>query len=156
MTGAIVAEGRRFLAAVLVLSTSLGAAGCGSSSTATVLGKVSYKDKPLPGGTLTFYGANNWTGSAHIGEDGSYSIPIVPVGSVRITVETKTARPPKPPPGVMPKLPKDAHIPNSSMYDPEAQAKRYVAIPERYADKDKSGLTYEVTSGKQEHDIKLE
>jgi hypothetical protein len=147
--------GRRLLTALTFLSV-LGAAGCGSSSSGTVTGKVTYKGAAVPGGTVSFFGADNWTGSAHLGEDGSYSIANVPAGTVRISVETMTARPPKPPPGAMPKPPTDAPVPKGSMYDPAAQAKRYVPIPPRYADKDQSGLTYDVKPGKQVHDIKLD
>ena len=35
------------------------------------------------------------------------------------------------------------------------QAKKYVKIPENYADVDKSGLTHTVTKGAQDWDIKL-
>jgi hypothetical protein len=43
---------------------------------------------------------------------------------------------------------------NPELADPQ-RAKRYVAIPAQYGDPSKSNLTYEVKSGKQEHDIDL-
>lgn len=43
---------------------------------------------------------------------------------------------------------------NSPLADPE-RAKRYVPIPPQYGDPDKTKLSYEVKSGKQEHDIDL-
>jgi hypothetical protein len=143
---------RAFLAACSLLC-GLGVAGCGSSS-ATVTGTISHKGKLLRGGTITFYGANNWTGSSHINEDGTYRIEKVPTGTVHIAVETKTAKP-NPMMSKMPKPPKDAPVPKGSMYDTEGQADRYVAIPDKYGDKEKSGLTYEVKSGTQEHKIDL-
>jgi hypothetical protein len=154
MNGAIVAEGRRLRIAVLVFSIVLSAAGCGSSSS-SVSGKVSYKGQPLRGGTISFFGDKDWTASSHLSEEGAYSIANVPPGQVRIAVETKTARPPTPPRGAMPKPPKDAPVPKGSMYDTEGQAKRYVPIPDQYADKDRSGLTYDVKPGKHEHNIEL-
>ena len=74
---------------------------------------------------------------------------------MQITVETKTAKP-NPMMGKMPKPPKDTALPPGSMYESQGQGDRYVAIPERYADKDQAKLTYEVTPGKQAHDIKLD
>jgi hypothetical protein len=61
----------------------------------------------------------------------------------------------------MPKPPEKADIPeaakNSPLYNPQAQGgNRYTAIPAKYADKDKSGLTLDCTGSKQIHDIQLD
>ena len=153
MSGTVRTKGRRLLSAALFLSIGLWATGCGSS--ASVSGKVSYKGQTVKGGTVSFIGPDNWTGMSQIAEDGSYTISKAPHGQVKIIVETKTAKP-NAMMSRMPKPPKDAPVPKGSMYDTQGQADRYVAIPDRYADKDKSGLTYEVKSGKQEHNISLE
>jgi hypothetical protein len=41
------------------------------------------------------------------------------------------------------------------LFSNAGQSDRYVAIPEEYADKERSGLTYEVKGGKQVHNIEL-
>jgi hypothetical protein len=153
MPARIVTGRRRVSAALLLLSLGLGAAGCGSA--ASVSGKVSYKGAPVKGGTVTFYNASNWTGTSPIGADGSYKIDKVPSGTVKITVETKSAKP-NPMASRMPKPPKDAPVPPGSMYEGGGDPDRYVAIPDKYADKEQSGLTYDVKSGSQEHPIELQ
>jgi hypothetical protein len=163
----------RLLTAVFLLAAFLCLAGCGSSSN-KVVGKVTYQGKPVPGGIVVFYGANKWTGSSAIEEDGSYTIDKPPTGSVKITVDTSTVRPAKLPPNApkqladmkdmskMPAAPKGMQPPempeaakNSPLYNPKLTANRYVAIPEKYADPEKSGLTYDVKSGTQTHNIEL-
>ena len=164
----------RFYRHGLLLSVLALAAGCSSSS--GVSGKVTYQEKIVPGGMVVFHGADNWTGNSPIDEDGSYTIAKVPPGKVTITVDTRTA--PGAPmgggggqspmeafknkgmPGGPPQMKPPANLPeaakNSPIYNPKGQANRYVKIPAKYADKEKSGLTYEVTRGKQQHDIKLD
>jgi hypothetical protein len=115
---------------------------------------VYYKGTALKGGTVAFLGANNQSQTAEIQEDGSYKAEKVPTGQATICVETDSFKPPSamarryaPPP--------DA----PSEYKPPdfvARGKRYVRIPERYNDPDKSGLKLTVSGGSQEHDIKLE
>ncbi len=158
----------RLLIAVFPLAALLCLAGCGASGKVT--GKVTYKGKPVPGGKVAFYGANNWTGTSEIEEDGSYSIAKVPSGTVKITVDTSSFRPAKLPFNApkMPnmqdtsKMPKPPDMPEEAkknpMYNPQARAereKRYVEIPKKYADPEKSGLTYDVKSGTQTHNIDL-
>jgi hypothetical protein len=151
MPARIGADRRRVPAALLFFSLVLGASGCGSST--SVSGKVSYKGAPVKGGTVTFYNASNWTGSSPISADGSYKIDKVPSGPVKIAVETKTAKP-NPRAARMPQPPPDAPA-QGGIYgggDPD----RYVQIPDKYEDKDRSGLTYDVKSGNQEHPIELQ
>lgn len=129
--------------------------GCGSS-VASVSGKISYKNQVVKGGTVTFYDANQWTGSSHIAEDGTYSINNVPLGTVEITVETKTAKPNPNMSKFMPKPPPGADMPPGSFHTTGGQKERYVEIPDSYAEREKSGLRYEVKKGgKQVHDIDL-
>jgi hypothetical protein len=135
------------------------------SSSATVSGKVTYKGAPLKGGYVTLVTATGISRPGGISEDGSYTIDNVPTGPVKIAVDTESIKPrssagkggmapPKkygPPPG--------AEQPSAPAYkppDPTAGADRYVAIPQKYADPEKSGLTYTVKSGSQTHDIPLD
>jgi len=129
------------------------AAGCGpSKATGTVAGKISYKGETLGGGRIDFMTPDgNWANSSGIGEDGTYRIVDVPVGTVKITIETKSvqALSGKGPPGKF-TPPKDTPAPPQF-----SKGGKYVKIPEIYADRDKTPLTYEVTKGTQTHDIEL-
>jgi hypothetical protein len=128
-------------------------AGCGGSK-GTVSGKVSYKDQPLKGGNVSIISKSGGVMSSPIEEDGSYKISKVPPGPATITVETKSLRPvsQKALPGPYAKAPKDALPPNLTS---QGDAKRYVPIPEQYADPEKSGLSLDVKSGSQTHNIDL-
>ena len=147
-------EGVNCCLATLALATCAGLSGCGGASTGTVSGKVLYNGTPLKGGNVTFVPEAQGEHSiiSAIGEDGSYSVEKVPVGAVKITVETKSLKPKTnvpayaPPPG----SPGGYQPP-----DPNAMAKRYVAIPDSYSDPEKSGLTCTVKGGSQPYDITL-
>ena len=136
------------LGSILCLS---GLTGCGGSKKgATVSGTITYKGQTLGNGTVVFIAADNKGGSSPIAADGTYSISNLPVGPVKITVETK----PLPP---APKMPNMANMPKIEMPGNEgASAGKYVKIPDRFKDPAQSGLTYEVKSGVQKHDIPLE
>jgi hypothetical protein len=148
----------RFTVPMLCLLLCLAVTGCGSSG--SVSGKVSYKGEPLGGGVVVFTSTEGKSSaSAQIGPDGQYSIDKIPAGPVKISVETNSAKPAKAPPrGALPTppagaMPKDI---DPSKYNQASQPKgKYVAIPENYADPEKSGLTYTVTSGPQTHEIDL-
>src|SRR5262249_26957060 len=85
------------LVCVVLFLPALALAGCGPR-VGTVSGKVTYKDGPLPSGPLTFIGGKGdkpqWSALA---ADGSYQVNNVPVGNVKVTVETT---PPMSLPGV--------------------------------------------------------
>jgi hypothetical protein len=101
--------------------------GSGPLAVGRVTGRVTYKGKPLPGGTITFVSSGGLVAGALIGSDGTYQADRVPVGEARIAVSVRTL---KDLPGL-------------------------AAIPDRYADAERSGLTYTVTRGKQEFNIDL-
>jgi hypothetical protein len=147
--------GRSGKVVFLALVASVGAAGCGSS-TSTVSGKVYYNGQPLPGGNVAFVGEKK-TVSAEIQEDGSYQAEKVPVGKVTITVETNSIRPPR---NFIPKNepPKGKKRPGSiAQKDPNERFKRFRPIPDKYGDPKQSPLSYEVTrDNKQVHDIKVD
>jgi hypothetical protein len=151
---------RAFLA-VLALAVSFCAAGC-SKPNGTVTGKVYYKDKVVKGGNVIFAPATGPTVTAEIGEDGSYTIEKVPAGPVKIAVDTTGYKPPMAGgPGMPPErrfnpYPADAKDKPNQVVDPAEKAKRYTALPEKYEDPKNSGKEYTVTSGKQDHDIKLD
>jgi hypothetical protein len=155
----------RCLRRSLFLSAFLLAAGCGSKG--TVSGKVTYKDKAVPGGKVQFKTEKGKSYLGTIKEDGSYTVEKVPAGPVTITVEPN--EPPKL--GTTPGFrgppkdrmnfgpPKDAPIPEEARkaFDPRGQSgQKFIKdFPAKYKDPEKSGLTYTVTGGDQTHDIPL-
>jgi len=140
---------------VLLAAAALTSAGCGGAATATVTGKVSSNGVALKGGNVTFLSTEGKrTVTGPINEDGTYKLEKVPVGKVKILVETESLNP-----ATKPKVqygpPKDQVMPGG--YAPpnfEEMAKRYRKIPEAYAKEEMTPLEYTVTSGSQEYDIK--
>jgi type 1 fimbria pilin len=115
--------------------------GCSKATTAKVTGVVTYKGTPLTSGVVTFYGeGNNQVASCSIEPNGNYTLTDAPVGTDKITVSV-------PPEFKDPKLSKIPHPENSSV--------QAVQIPRNYSEEGKSGLTYTVEPGSQEHAIEL-
>lgn len=132
---------------VLTLPLLVLATGCSDGSAGSISGKVVYQNKPLQGGKLTF-AHDKGTFYATIAEDGTYEVDKVPVGEVRIAVSSggRSVAPPRPIRGKMsPQLEKKL----------TTKPAGNIAVPDRYRDPEKSGLTYEVHYGKQTHDIDL-
>ncbi len=126
------------VAAALLVAVTVrpAAAEDNKPATGSVEGKVVYRGKPLPGGTVGFHPARGKPVIARIDAEGNYLAPAVPVGEVKVTVETESA---KPKGGGLPKV----------------QQARYIAIPEKYARPATSGLTYTVQKGRQTLNIEL-
>ena len=142
--------------------------GC-TRSPATITGKVTYNSLPLKGGSVTFVSSEGRaSNSAQIGEDGSYTLSIA-AGKFKVTVDTSSLKPPS---NAMkgasgnkgvPFKPLDANTPIPEGYTPSnpaeaaiaKNAKRYVPIPDKYADPEKSELTFEVTGGDQVINLEL-
>jgi hypothetical protein len=134
--------------------------GCGGGPKGDVSGKVTYLGKPLPGGAVTFFGAENRVvGSSSVSAEGDYSMVKVPAGPVKITVTVMdvpvqfskdkgniAGKVPSPPEGANPELPK---------WKPQQRSPNPVSIPAKYKMPDQSGLTYTVQPGKQEYSIDL-
>ena len=135
------------LLGLLVLALS----GCGSG-TGSVAGKVTLKGKVVKGGTVTFVGADKRVVTAPIDTEGSYTIERIATGPARISVT---------PPAAPVAVPRGRNMMDpSKMGGPgggttTAPAEKPAAIPADYQNPDKSGLTYTVNSGKQEHNIEL-
>ena len=132
------------LGTVVGLSASM---GCGGAKKATVKGVVTYKGEKLGNGNVIFHGADNKGAASPIDANGAYQLSNVPLGLMKITVETiapATATAPALPGMEMPKI------------EGGPAAGKYVRIPDQYKDATKSGLTYEVKAGAQEHNINLE
>jgi hypothetical protein len=133
----------------------IGLAGCAGKG--EVSGKVTYKGQSVPAGRVTFLcqAGDNRAMSTAI-QDGRYTILDCPAGPVKISVETfppVNAAPDAGPTGMPKGITSGFSPPKADPYaSPPGQ---YVQLPPRYANPDKSGLTYTVTAGKQEHPLDL-
>ena len=149
---------RRFGAGFLFLVGGLMLAGCGGRSLGTVSGKVSYKGQPVKGGTVAIIPKAGGVLQGPIQEDGSFSIDKVPTGPATITVETASVRPSgakSAMPGPYSKIPQDVTR-GFALAEKTGDPNRYVPIPERYGSHESSGLSMDVKSGPQTHDLDLQ
>lgn len=160
---------RIFVAFLFLLPLLLLAVGCGGKE-GSVSGKVTYKGEALKSGTVAFYPegkGGSFTGG--IKPDGSYLITKVPPGAAKITVVTGSTKAPTA--GEMKQMGRGAQAAQKGMENAKSRLKENappgapvgssssepaVAVPEKYNDPEKSGLTVTVTGGKQTHDIKIE
>ncbi len=142
---------------LLPLLASLALVGCGAS-TGKVSGKVTFGEKTVKGGTVTFFVAGKGTSSGQISEEGTYSLPDVPAGTAKVYVDTSTMNPANVKSVMKYAPPKDQKAPEGLTSGPDRAelARRYVAIPQRYADPQQTPLTLNVTGGAQTYDIKIE
>ncbi|MSQ97493.1 MAG: carboxypeptidase regulatory-like domain-containing protein [Gemmataceae bacterium] len=106
--------------------------GCGPGQ-GDVSGTVMFQQKPVAGGTVTFYDEANGVASDTVKDDGSYTVKNVGAGAARIAV-----------------------IAPMAISMPGLNAPKPIEIPAKYADRLQSGLTYQVTRGSQTHNITLD
>jgi len=144
------------------------AVGCGGASTATVSGTVTLDNGPLPGGKITFISATANRGTkeffAVIDREGQYTISEVPLGPVKVKVETehlnltkgfggKDPSQFKPPKVEFPKELRDKMKDQADNLRKAEEAQKqltakmpiYKRIPAKYTNPDKSGLSAEIT-----------
>jgi hypothetical protein len=124
-------SGLRVAGCALLLTWT--ALGCGTQ-VGQVSGKVTYRGKPLPSGSVLFVTPEgNVVGRSAIAPDGLYVMTDVPAGSVKVAVTSHEHVPP----GV------------------GGQPGNYVPIPTRYAKAETSDLEYTVTRGSQTFNLDL-
>jgi hypothetical protein len=117
--------------------------GCGKG-TGTVSGFVTYQGKPVPVGSVAFFGPNNQVVNAPLDEWGYYRITKVPVGLVKIAIMTP------PPPKNMNSRGSGRKVKNVKAIDPGVNVSKPIEpvyIPLHYADPEQSGLTCTVSAG---------
>jgi hypothetical protein len=116
--------------------------GCGDSSTAPVIGKVTYKGQPVTSGTIMFYPAGGRATAGAISEDGSYELSeSALVGSHAVTIESREVTNTSDRPKSL-----EDELRGAGVIRP-GQNRVVWQVPQRYADKNQSGLTAEVHSG---------
>jgi hypothetical protein len=145
---------RRFMAlgrlfTSLLLLATLTAAGCGSR-TGIVTGVVRFRHRALTTGTVSYYCENGEIVSSLISPEGTYRLPQVAPGSVRVAVVSHPAVPP----GLQVNQAPAAFAPPVSRTI-ATPAKLYTPIPAKYNRPDHAGLTFVIRPGEQTVDIEL-
>lgn len=130
----------------LLAAALLAAVGCGPS-VGELTGKVTYNDKAVQSGTVTAVASDGSSHTGPIQDDGSYSIPSVPAGTVSVGV---TSEDPK---SIVIAQRKEKNAPKSEATRPEQS--KWFPIPDKYSDPKSSGLTTTVKSGKNDFPIPL-
>ncbi len=157
MNACIVKSILRLICGCLSLGLLAGTMSCTKNPHGTehveVSGKVLFNGKPLPGGRVMFAAIKDgFAASAPIDENGTYQIK-APIGEVLISVDNRMFQARG---GAKPGQERHPKRPDSQEEKAEPiKGRRYVPIPERYANADTSGLTYTVKPGPQTHDIEL-
>ena len=136
--------------------------GCGqkkNAPTAVVRGKVTIGERALGGGTIVFQLVdypNVPHGTAYIRGDGTYeSKKNVPVGKCKVMVQTAYLNPMQPPPKPTDpprKSPEDYVTLSGDM----KTGKMFTPIPGKYEKAESTTLTFDVQSGENTYDIKLD
>lgn len=125
-------------------------AGCGGTtadSRAIVTGTATYQNKQLTSGTVKIFNSKaEQISSAILQADGTFTATDIPLGDIKVTVETAGnsigIAGGKAPPGT-PTLPSGSSGPS-------------VAIPEKFKAVATSGLNFKITSSSQRIEIKLD
>jgi hypothetical protein len=164
----------RFLSILALVGLLSVVMGC-SKPTGSITGKVTFKDAPVKGGSITFSSTEGLPqASGVILEDGTYSIPSITAGSYKVLINTEQYNPNKGGSGFdkgrkqQPGNPKANEkedipgktIPGGASSNPADMAaaksgERYVKIPEKYNKAETTDLTYTVVSGAQTKDFEL-
>jgi len=143
---------------VLCLAVVAVVSGCGKGkkqnevSGKVVLIKKDGTRQDVTGGKIRFYPESGDPYPGEISPDGTFSFAGVPTGKMKVTIETESI---KKPPGYgmstkMAKPPKDVA---GSMEKPNLEMSGmpvYVKIPSKYSKREMSGLTCEISEGKNE------
>ena len=115
-------------------------AGCGAGA-GDVAGVVKYRGQPLAGGTITFYDAANTAMSSGIDEEGKYEVKQVAAGPAKIAIATPI------------NIQFGSPLPGGKTATKKTE---FPDFPGKYTDPEKSGLSLEVKSGSQTHNISLD
>jgi hypothetical protein len=147
---------RPFLVPLLILPL-VSLAGCTSTdrpNEALIYGKVTFKDQPVGGGTVTLIpaGRDKKIPPIPIGPDGSFQAGGIPVGQMTVTIETESA---KKTAGVY-VMPNGQPPPKGTSEPQIENAPKYVAIPKKYADPKTSGLSWDIKPGNNDKNFPLD
>jgi hypothetical protein len=154
---------RTILPLFLISAVGLLVLGCGKSGSlgSSISGTLTYKAKPVPGGTLLFH-ANGKAFQASLAADGSYSVPDLPAGDYIVTIDTRHLKDVVGPEAMMRKMSGSDQIPegmNKELSKVKEMRKdnppQYRFIPDKYADVKTSGLKVTVQAGSNTKELEL-
>jgi hypothetical protein len=150
----------------LALCITLVVTGCGAG-VGDVSGKVTYKNKPVVYGSVSFVGPDGISRAARINSDGTYSVKDVGAGEAKVTVESVLPNPKGGDGGRVARPGGDEKLPEGmpkrerrgedtpEVVDPEI-AKNWFPIPRDYADIGKTKLRFTLRRGPNTYDIQLD
>ncbi|GEM_PF-351402 len=130
--------------------------GCGQTAYeipdtgATLEGSITYDGKPIPL-ALVIVRSETATADSIVREEGKYKVLSVPLGNVKIAVDTEAMRS-----EVISRAMARANTGPDGKAAPNAPAKlSFFPVPVKYADPDTSGITMEIKKGTNTLDITL-
>ena len=139
---------------LVVFSLCLSSTGCGAK-VGNVKGKITYEDKPLPQGQITFWAADG-TAIQGMTRNGMYEVKKVPVGEAKVAIQSmddakivamakelsKKSRG------------KEGEEQMKNETRPNVQVPKSL-IPDKYTDQKSSGLSTTINGGENEYNIDL-
>jgi hypothetical protein len=136
------AKQRSFSSLVVAGVCTLALLGC-ESGQGNLSGKVTFGDKAVRYGSVAVHGSDGVLKTGAINTDGTYTVEGLAAGPAKIAVISLD---PSESQSKMRK--KDAKA-------PKVEKEGWFSLPEKYADPDKSGLTFDVRRGPNSHDIAM-
>lgn len=141
---------------LLLLLSVFFVAGCGQvaheipDTGATLEGAITLNGKPIPL-ALIIVRSENATSDFVVREEGKYKVPSVPLGLVKIGVDTEAMRG-----EVISRSMANAYKgPDGKIKEEQAKKLKFIPVPIKYADPDTSGLVFEIKKGSNTFDIIL-
>ena len=117
---------------------------------ATLEGAITLNGKPIPL-ALIIVRSENATSDFVVREEGKYKVPSVPLGLVKIGVDTEAMRG-----EVISRSMANAYKgPDGKIKEEQAKKLKFIPVPIKYADPDTSGLEFEIKKGSNTFDIIL-
>ena len=146
----------RPMGAVVAAALVVASLGCGGPRRGDINGKVTFRGQPVVWGSVVVIGPDRMPYYGTIQLDGTYTVRQVPVGPVRLGVNS-------PDPSFKRELPADQKKELEEQRQRAGLPERvpppkgaWFRIPDHYADPQKSGLTGEVTAPSVTIDLTLE
>lgn len=131
-----------------ILLASLFMVGCDSQPRGEIHGTVSYKDVPVQYAIVMVFGDDQRVYRADTDQSGSFRIPGIPYGKLRVAVQRPMRESEGPP--------IDDHLnAPGARTDSVDNRPKVPTIPSRYADPATSNLLVDVADEKQQFDIEL-
>jgi hypothetical protein len=147
----------RFAGFTFTFAGAILLAGCGTK-VGDVSGSVQYKGKAITSGTVTMVGKDGVPVQTEIAEDGTYKLKGVSVGEVTIAVASPPLQESKAPRKVERKDPntgKSIETKSGERIASQGQKDSWRAIPIEYSDITLGKLKTTISTGQNNHDIKL-